>query len=188
MEQVAKCKSLETIFRDDKKMLDGPHAVGFDIEKDKAFHIDVEQCGIRKISITSDVDVSVFDLYALFSRIERLLMLFEGAFISLSEIQLSKSDTVDEKILVWPGANVHRGQFCCYDCPDIYFSNEKIRDHALAFYNKYSNSYMCGDDAIIAGIYNNMSVKSLINMDKDEYENYIEHAINVIKWRTKKIE
>ena len=31
-----------------------------------------------------------------------------------------------------------------------------------------------------------MSVKSLINMDKDEYENYIEHAINVIKWRTKK--
>lgn len=80
-------------------MLDGPHAVGFDIEKDKAFHIDVEQCGIRKISITSDVDVSVFDLYALFSRIERLLMLFDGAFISLSEIQLSKSDTVDEKIL-----------------------------------------------------------------------------------------
>ena len=75
MEQVAKCKSLVAIFRDDKKMLDGPHAVGFDIEKDKAFHIDVEQCGIRKISITSDADVSVFDLYALFSRIERLLML-----------------------------------------------------------------------------------------------------------------
>ena len=47
---------------------------------------------------------------------------------------------------------------------------------------------MCGDDAIIAGIYNNMSVKSLINMDKDEYENYIEHAISVIKWRTEKIE
>ena len=82
MEQVAKCKSLVAIFRDDKKMLDGPHAVGFDIEKDKAFHIDVEQCGIRKISLTSDVDVSVFDLYALFSRIERLLMLFDGAFIS----------------------------------------------------------------------------------------------------------
>ena len=47
---------------------------------------------------------------------------------------------------------------------------------------------MCGDDAIIAGIYKNMSVKSLINMDKDEYENCIEHAINVIKWRTEKIE
>ena len=97
-------------------------------------------------------------------------------------------ETVGNVIPVWPGANVHRGQFCCYDCPDIYFNNEKIRDHALAFYNKYSNSYMCEDDAIIAGIYNNMSVKNLINMDKDEYENYIEHAINVIKWRTEKIE
>ena len=97
-------------------------------------------------------------------------------------------ETVGNVIPVWPGGNVHRGQFCCYDCPDIYFNNEKIRDHALAFYNKYSNSYMCGDDAIIAGIYKNMSVKSLINMDKDEYENYIEHAINVIKWRTEKIE
>ena len=88
MEQVAKCKSLVAIFRDDKKMLDGPHEVGFDIEKDKAFHIDIEQCGIRKISLTSDVDVSVFDLYALFSRIERLLMLFDGAFISLSKIAI----------------------------------------------------------------------------------------------------
>ena len=97
-------------------------------------------------------------------------------------------ETVGNVIPVWPGGNVYRGQFCCYDCPDIYFNNEKIRDHALAFYNKYSNSYMCGDDAIIAGIYKNMSVKSLINMDKDEYENYIEHAINVIKWRTEKIE
>ena len=97
-------------------------------------------------------------------------------------------ETVGNVIPVWPGGNVYRGQFCCYDCPDIYFNNEKIRDHAVAFYYKYSNSYMCGDDAIIAGIYNNMSVKNLINMDKDEYENYIEHAINVIKWRTEKIE
>lgn len=27
MEQVAKCKSLVAIFRDDKKMLDGPHDI-----------------------------------------------------------------------------------------------------------------------------------------------------------------
>ena len=46
MEQVAKCKSLEAIFRDDKKMLDGPHAVG-DIEKTRLFIL-TEQCGIRK--------------------------------------------------------------------------------------------------------------------------------------------
>lgn len=48
MEQVAKCKSLVAIFRDDKKMLDGPHEVGFDIEKDKAFHIDVDNAESEK--------------------------------------------------------------------------------------------------------------------------------------------
>ena len=134
MEQVAKCKSLEAIFRDDKKMLDGPHAVGFDIEKDKAFHIDVEQCGIRKISITSDVDVSVFDLYALFSRIERLLMLFDGAFISLSEIQLSKSDTVDEKIL--------------HSCEE-HFMKGRLSYFMSADFCNYSIEKMLGFDSII---------------------------------------
>ena len=49
-----------------------------------------------------------------------------------------------------------------------------------------ASSYMCGDDAIIAGIYKNMSVKNLINMENHEYENYIEHAIKVIKYRTEK--
>lgn len=99
MEQAAKCKSLIAIFRDDKIMLDGPRKVGFDINKGEDFHIDVEQCGIRKISLTSDVDVSVFDLYAIFSCVERLLMLLDGVFISLSEIQLTMSDTTDEKVL-----------------------------------------------------------------------------------------
>lgn len=134
MEQVAKCKSLVAIFRDDKKMLDGPHAVGFDIEKDKAFHIDVEQCGIRKISLTSDVDVSVFDLYALFSRIERLLMLFDGAFISLSEIQLSKSDTVDEKIL--------------HSCEE-HFMKRRLSYFMSADFCNYSIEKMLGFDSII---------------------------------------
>lgn len=49
-----------------------------------------------------------------------------------------------------------------------------------------ASSYMCGDDAIIAGIYKNMSVKNLITMENHEYENYIEHAIKVIKYRTEK--
>ena len=65
MEQVAKCKSLVAIFRDDKKMLDGPHAVGFDIEKDKAFHIDVEQCGIRNLPIQVPQYVTDVSLHAL---------------------------------------------------------------------------------------------------------------------------
>ena len=96
-------------------------------------------------------------------------------------------ETVGNVIPVWPGANVHRGQFCCYDCPDIYFNDEKIRAHALLYYQKYSNVYMCGVDAIIDGAYHSKSVISLINMDEGEYENYIKHAIRVINNRTEKL-
>lgn len=96
---MAKCKSLTAIFKDEKLILDGPYIIEFDISGDKRFHIKVEQCGIRKIKITSDEDVSIFDLHAVFSQIERLLMLLDGAFIPLSEIRLSESDTVEENVL-----------------------------------------------------------------------------------------
>ena len=99
MERLAKCKSLTVIFKDDKVMLDGPHKIELDVGENKKFHIRVEQCGIRKIIITSGEDVSVFELNALFSRIERLLMMLDGIFIPLSEMQFSESDTVEESML-----------------------------------------------------------------------------------------
>ena len=99
MEQIVACKSLVATFKDEKMMLDGPHEVNFDIKKGKNFHISIEQLGIRKITVTSDEDVSVFDLDALFLSIERLLMLLDGTFIPLSKIQLSESDMENEDIL-----------------------------------------------------------------------------------------
>lgn len=99
MEQVAKCKSLVAIQKSNKMLLDGPHTIEFNVEKDKQFHIRIEQLGIREITVTANEDVSVFDLQALFSRIERLLMLFDGVFIPLSDIQLSESNTVSENML-----------------------------------------------------------------------------------------
>ena len=99
MERLPKCKSLVAIFKNDKMVLDGPHEIKFDIKKDVIFHICIEQLGIRKINISSDKDVSAFELYAILTRVERLLMLLEGSFITLSEINLSDSDTVDDTIL-----------------------------------------------------------------------------------------
>lgn len=96
MERLPKCKSLVAIFKNDKMVLDGPHEIKFDIKKDVIFHICIEQLGIRKINISSDKDVSAFELYAILTRVERLLMLLEGSFITLSEINLSDSDTVDD--------------------------------------------------------------------------------------------
>ena len=88
MEQIAKCKSITAIFKNDKSTLDGPYMIEFDTGGEKPFHIKVEQCGIRNIMITSNEDVSVFALHAVFSRIDRLLMLLDGTFIPLSEIRI----------------------------------------------------------------------------------------------------
>ena len=81
MKQIAKCRSLVAIFKDEKLILDGPHELSFDIKKEKNFHIKIEQFGIRKITITSDEDTYADDLYSLFLCIEKLLMLMDGTFI-----------------------------------------------------------------------------------------------------------
>jgi len=119
MEQTVKCKSLAAIFRYDKLKLDGPHMIEFSTGGDKQFHIKVEQHGIREIMITSDEDVSVFDLRAVFSRIERLLMLLDGTFITLSEIQLSESDTVDEHVLSSCKEHFMKGRLSYFSSADF---------------------------------------------------------------------
>lgn len=99
MEKLAKCKSLVAIYKDDEMVLDGPHEIRFDIRKDIIFHIGIDQLRTRKITISSDDDISVFDLYAILTRVERLLMLLDGAFITLYEIRLSDSNTSDDNLL-----------------------------------------------------------------------------------------
>ncbi|MCX4348112.1 MAG: hypothetical protein OSJ38_12850 [Lachnospiraceae bacterium] len=100
MEQIIKCKSLVAIYQGDKLLLDGPHILEVNTIRNQPFHIKIEQLGVRTIIITSGKDVSVFDLYAILTRIERLLMLFDGVFIPLSELKFSESDTVDENRLI----------------------------------------------------------------------------------------
>lgn len=78
-----------------------------DTGEDKQFHINVEQCGIRNIMVTSEEDVSVFDLHAVFSRIERLLMRLDGTFIALSEIGAENKE-IREEGKVWPRWNLKK--------------------------------------------------------------------------------
>lgn len=99
IEQVAKCRALNAVYKSGKLILDGPHISEIDIGEEHHIHIRIEQLGIRKIEIKSDVNMVVYDLYAMFTRVERLLMLFDGTFLSLAEIQLSESDVVNENVL-----------------------------------------------------------------------------------------
>ena len=119
MEQVPKCKSLVATFKDNELMLDGPNLVEYDAGRAKEFHVKVEQSGIRKIIVTSDVDVSVFDLNAVFTRIERLLMLLDGAFIPLDELQFSESETVNESVLSSSARNLEKQRLSYFSSADF---------------------------------------------------------------------
>ena len=119
MEQIPKCKSLVATFKDDKLKLDGPCLVECDAGETKEFHIKVEQCSIRKIIITSSMDVSVFDLHAILTRIERLLMLLDGAFIPLKEMQFFESDTVEESMLISFARNLEKQRLSYFSSADF---------------------------------------------------------------------
>lgn len=76
MEKEIKCKSLTAIFQSDIIILDSPHNIEFETEGINPIHIKVEQYGIRKITLTSADDISVFVLNAVFARVERLLYVY----------------------------------------------------------------------------------------------------------------
>lgn len=130
MEQTAKCKSLTAIYQSDKLFLDGPHILEFNTIGARQFHIKIEQCGFRTIIITSIKDVSVFDLYAILTRLERLLMLLDGVFIPLSELKLSESDIVDENVLISCQNNLVKGRLSYFSSAD--FCNYSV-DRLLQF-------------------------------------------------------
>ncbi len=101
---------------------------------------------------------------------------------------IDKYETIGNVIPVWPGANVHRGQFGCYDCPDIYFNDEKIKAHAIWFFSQSDNNYVLGNEYIINGEYEGIDVLSLSNIQNTEYEKYILHALKIISDRNEKLQ
>lgn len=120
MEQIAKCKSLTAVYQSDKMFLDGPHIIEFDTIESRQFHIKIEQIGVRTIILTSDKDVPVFELYATLTRVERLLMLLDGGFIPLANLQFSESDTADENVLTSYQNNLAQGRLSYFSSSDFY--------------------------------------------------------------------
>lgn len=141
MEQEVKCKSLIASYKNDKENLEVHHKVNFELKMKEVYHVNIEQKTIRKIIISSDEDVSAMNLYFLLSQIEKLLMLFDGAFLHLSEIKLYNSDSSDEEVLNSCGEKMIEkrltyytsADFCNYDIEKILEFDSVI--NADLFYN-----------------------------------------------------
>ena len=119
MEQVVKCNSLSAIYRNNNLILGGTHLIQFDTMQDNQIHIKIEQFGIREIMVTSKEDISVFELNSIFSRIERLLMLFDGTFLSLSEIRLHGTDEAEKNKLNLCKEHLMRGRLSYFSSADF---------------------------------------------------------------------
>lgn len=96
MEKEYTCKRLEAIYQEDKVFLGGPHNACFTINKTVPITVDIKQCGIRRIVITTENEITEKELYKVLTNIERLLMLFEGRFFNLSELIFLESEEYTE--------------------------------------------------------------------------------------------
>ena len=118
MECEFKCKVLEAIFEPVGSFLGGPIKVSCEIKVEPCYHLIIEQCGTRHITITADEEVSVFELNSILTKVERLLMIFCGYFVPLKELKFLQSSIFTDKQLVSPARNLKSSRLS-------YFSTDK---------------------------------------------------------------
>ena len=118
MEKLAKCKIVIGTYINDNIILGGPHVAEFETSDNK-FFIKVEQCGYRKISIKASEDTSVFELYGVFTKIERLLMIFDGQFLNLENLEFTDSSDTEKSMLKSVGNNLMHQRLTYFKAADL---------------------------------------------------------------------
>lgn len=116
------CKQLKAVYSEEG-MLSVPKSS--DIELKNGYHVKIEQNGIRTITISNNNEVNARDLYAILTRIERLLMLFDGKFYNLKEMKFSKSE-IDAQRLDSYVSHIVKSSRLSYFVSDDYCSVGKI--------------------------------------------------------------
>ena len=118
MEKLAKCKVLIGTYINDNIILGGPHVAEFET-RDNKFFIKIEQCGYRKISIKALEETSVFELYGVFTKIERLLMIFDGQFLNLENLEFTDSSDTEKSMLKSVGNNLMHQRLSYFKSSDL---------------------------------------------------------------------
>ena len=118
MEKLAKCKVLIGTYINDNIILGGPHVAEFET-RDNKFFIKIEQCGYRKISIKALEETSVFELYGVFTKIERLLMVFDGQFLNLENLEFTDSSDTEKSMLKSVGNNLMHQRLSYFKSSDL---------------------------------------------------------------------
>lgn len=86
--EMIKCNSITISQRIESGLFDGPYSVNLCLDDTI---IRVYQCCERKTEIISENEVAFSELFSIFNKLDRLLMIFDGEFYPISSISYKKS-------------------------------------------------------------------------------------------------
>lgn len=117
MVEDVKCKKIIATFQNDNLMLEGPK--NFEFAIDNNISIVIEQLGVRIIKVISRQEESFRELYGIFTKIERLLMVFDGRFMALKELLFEDSTEGTSKQLKSYASNIMKTRLSYYNSADF---------------------------------------------------------------------
>ena len=136
-----RCKTLTAIYKNEINTLKKLYEIDFLIHKSVRIHI--EQFTVRKIEIDFTSEQLVDDLIAVLTKVERLLMLFDGYFMNLISIEFQDSAGCVPPNLKECAEHFMRRRLAYFHC--------KISNHA--FGNKLLLTKLPDKDSILVGRY-----------------------------------
>lgn len=88
-------------------------------------------------------------------------------------------------IPIWPGGNENRGKFGCYDLPEFYFINDKVKPWTKYLLSEYDNCLIDKiiEDKVDLFCFKDGLPKFLDNLSVDTYKKYLIHIKNIITER-----
>lgn len=111
-------------------MLGGPKSL--EIQLDENISVIIEQLGIRIITIISEKGESFRDLYGIFTKLERLLMIFDGRFITLKELVFEDLNEETTEHLKSYASDIMKTRLSYYNSADFCnYTLDKLLDYEM---------------------------------------------------------
>ena len=108
-----------------------------------------------------------------------------GRLNELKELKefLDVYNNIGNIIPIWPGGNESRGKFCCYDLPEFYFFNDKVKPWTKYLLSEYDNCF------IEKNIENKGGLPKFLNkLSVDTYKKYLSDIKEIIDERKSKLD
>lgn len=93
MDIAIKCNVLVAKYSLNNGMLKCAQPFSFDLEEQENIHIQIQEMGIRVISLSCEKEIEAQRLYSTLLKIERLLNVLDGAFIPLDDIIIEGNES-----------------------------------------------------------------------------------------------